>query len=122
MKQNVYDRMRKAKEEHLREMRETALISACFPDVTGIVVTMRYSNRYAPEMRRTLNFRPDSHAFFKISCLGEDCVDGGLDMTAIVTSMVGNHETLGQGALFCCNNDSESVHADMSYRISITYT
>jgi hypothetical protein len=121
MKNNVYDRMKRAREEHLHEMRETELISARFPDVSGIVVTMRYSNRFAPAMRRTLNFRPGSHAFFKVNCLGEGCVDGGLDMTGIVTSMVRNHEALAKGTLFCSNSDPAPVHADMTYRISITY-
>ena len=122
MKNNVYTRLNKAREEKKREMRETELISARYPDVSSIVVTMEYKNRLAPAMRRTLNFYPGSHAFFEISCLGDGCVDGGLDITRTLNSMIRNHDESSQGNLLCSNHNSTASHADMSYRIAITYT
>ena len=122
MKNNVYSRFNKAREEKKREMRETELISARFPDVSSIVVTMEYNNRFAPNMRRTLNFHPGSHAFFKISCLGDGCVDGGIDMTGVLTSMIRNHNESATGALHCSNSNPAVLHAGMSYQIAITYT
>ena len=105
-----------------REMRETELISARYPDVSRIVVTMEYKNRFAPTMRRTLNYRPGSHAFFKVSCLGDGCVEGGLDMTVVLAKMVRNHDESAKGNLRCSNSDPAVLHAGMSYQISITYT
>lgn len=121
MKNNVYAKRSKAREEKRRKMEEAGPISARFPGVSSIVVTMQYRKRFAPAMRRILNFLPGSHAFFKFNCLGEGCEDGGLDMTRVVTSMVRNHDTSAKGTILCSNSDTAAVHADMSYKIAIAY-
>lgn len=119
---NVYIKNNRAGEERKRQMHETKLISERFPEVSRIVVKMEYSGNSTPTMVRTLNFLPGSHAFFKMTCLGEGCDDGGLDLTGIVTSMIRNHRESGSGSLFCDGSTSNAVHSDMSYQVSITYT
>ena len=117
----MYTRNNKAREERVRQMREAELVSARFPDVSRIVVKMQYKHPKTPSMLRTLNYRPGSQAFFKMSCLGEGCVDGGLDMTRIINKMIRGHEKSVQRDIRCQNRDSEAVHANIAYKVSITY-
>jgi hypothetical protein len=117
----MFIRNNKAREERARQIRETELMSARFPSVSKIVFSVQYKKKRGPSMLRTLNFRPGSHAFFKLNCLGEECVAGGLDITGIVSSMVRNHNESASGNLHCANSEPAAVHADMSYAVSITY-
>jgi hypothetical protein len=117
----MYTRNNKAREERVRQMREADLVSARFPDVSRIVVKMQYKHPKTPSMLRTLNYRPGSQAFFKMSCLGEGCVDGGLDMTRIISKMIRGHEKSVQGDIRCQNRDPAAIHANIAYKVSITY-
>lgn len=99
-------------------MQETELISVRFPDVSKIVVTMECKNRFAPTMRRTLNFRPASHAFFRVSCLDDGCVQGGIDMKGVLTSMIRNHDESAKGDPHCSNSAPAVLHAGISRQIS----
>jgi hypothetical protein len=117
----VYTSNYRNSQERARQRLETELISIRFPEVSGIVVSMEYRNQKGPPMSRTLNYRPDNHAFFKVNCLGAGCEGGGLDMTGVLTNMIRNHDRSAKGSLHCSNGDPGASHADMSYRVSITY-
>ena len=118
----MYIKSNRAGEERKRQMQETKLISERFPDVSQVIVKMEYSGNRVPSMRRTLSFRPGNHAFFKMTCLGEGCEDGGLDFTGVVSSMISRHQESGSGNVFCDGSTSNAEHSDMSYQVSITYT
>lgn len=117
----MFSRSNKDSLERVRQMRETELIAAHFPGVSQIVVSMEYSKKRGPAMQRTLNFSPGNHAFFKLNCLGEGCVGGGLDITGVLTAMIRKHDESAAGSLHCSNSHAGTVHADMSYKVSITY-
>ncbi len=117
----MYNRKNEAREERLRQKLDAGLMSDRFPEVANIVVRMKYVKEGTTSLLRTLNFYPGSHAFFRMSCLGEGCVDGGLDLTRVITMMIRNHKTSAKGELRCENKDPSAVHADMAYEVSMKY-
>jgi len=42
-------------------------------------------------------------------------------MTRIISKMIRGHEKSVQGDIRCQNRDPEAVHADIAYKVSITY-
>lgn len=121
MKSNVYSRRNEAFEERKRQMLAAGLVSDCFPGVASIVVTMDYSRGTYSTVHRTLNFYPGNHAFFKISSLGEECEEGGLDLTRFIQKMVKSREESAKGAFKCAHKDAEPVHPNVEYEVAITY-
>lgn len=122
MKSNAYNVRNEAREERKRQMLDAGLVSEHFPDVSSIVVTMNYSRGSYPSVRRTLMFYPGSQAFFKITCLGDGCDDGGLDLTRSILRMIKSHEKSSKGELSCNNKDSAIVHPNVDYKVAITYS
>ena len=121
MNNSAYRRKNEAREALTREKNNTRLISDQFPKVAGIVVRIRYMSKGHRALKRTLNFHPESHAFFKMTCLGEGCDSGGLNLTRTITSMITNHHKSAKGEVHCINNEPSAGHADMAYNISIKY-
>jgi hypothetical protein len=121
MRRNMYNRKNEAREERLRQKLDAGLISDRFPEVSNIVVKMKYVSEGATSLLRTLNFYPESSAFFRMSCLGEGCDGGGLDLTRVITTMIRNHKTSAKGELGCENKDPAAVHADIAYEVSLKY-
>ena len=117
----MYNRKNEAREERLRLKLDAGLMSDRFPEVSHIVVKMKYVKEGATSLLRTLNFQPESYAFFRMSCLGEGCVDGGLDLTKVITTMIRSHKTTAKGQLRCGNTDPAAVHADIAYEVSMKY-
>lgn len=122
MMNSSYKKKNELKEATRREKESTKLVSDRFPGVAGIVIKIRYKSRGADSMMRTLNFYPESHAFFKMSCLGEGCEGGGLNLTRAVSTVIRNQQKSAKGDVRCINNDPDAEHADMSYNISVEYT
>jgi hypothetical protein len=121
MKANIYNMRNAAREERKRQIAAAGLVSGCFPDVASIVVTMNYSRGTFPSVLRTVNFYPGSQAFFRISCLGEGCDDGGLDLSGVMQRMIKRHEKSAKGVLHCENRDEAIVHPSVDYEVAITY-
>lgn len=121
MRSSAYSMRNEAREERKRQMLAAGLVADLFPDVQSIVVTMNYGRGSYSAVFRTLNFYPGSHAFFKISCLGEGCDDGGLDLTKSIHRMIGSHEKSARGELSCANKNSAIVHPSVDYEVAITY-
>lgn len=110
-----------AREELKRETLAAGLMAERFPAVSSIVVTMNYQRGRTSALLRTVNFLPASPAFFRISCLGEGCEGGGLDLTWVIGSMIRRGERASKGELRCLNQDPAILHADVAYQVAITY-
>jgi hypothetical protein len=122
MKPNVYSRRKEAWEERKRQMLAAGLISDRFPDVSSIVVTMDYSRGTFSSVHRTMNFYPGSPAFFKISSMGEESDEGGLDLTRFIHKMIGSHERSAKGAFNGDRKDPAIAHPNVDYEVAITYS
>ena len=122
MKSNVYTVRNEAREERKRQALAAGLVVDRFPGVSSIVVTMHYSSGGFSPVLRTLHFNPGSPAFFRISCLGEGCDDGGLDLTNPIQRLVRSRERSAKGALSCDRNDSSIVHPIVDYEVAVTYS
>ncbi len=122
MKSNGFNTKNVAREERKRQVAAAGLVSGIFPDVESIVVTMNYCRGPFPAVLRTLNFYPGSQAFFKVSCLGDGCDDGGLDLTDVMQRMIKGRRKTAKGKLSCDNKDEAIVHPTVEYEVAITYT
>jgi hypothetical protein len=112
---------REAYVERQREESAAGLMSDRFPDVSSIVVTMNYKGNRATSLLRTVNFVAGSPACFRISCLGEGCERGALDLTWVIQRMIRGHKRSAKGELGCENRDPAVQHADVDYGVTITY-
>ncbi len=107
--------------ERMQQKRDAGSMSKNFPGVAGIVINMTYSQKGIRSILRTVNLFPGSDAFFRVDCLSRDCVDGGFDLTHVITTMIKNHRAETKGALNCESSDSPA-HSDIVYNIAIKYT
>ena len=110
-----------ARQARIQEEREAGSVAERFPGVEKIVVTMTYWQRGIKSIVRNRWFSPSRFAFFKISCLSKDCVDGGFDMSRIITDMVRSHSRVRNGELDCEGNDPKACPAHVAYEIAIAY-
>jgi len=117
------------KKQDKQEKIDAGLVSERFPDVSGIVIQMKYyRGKLSPlpnpvQMLRTINFFPTSYAYFHMGCLTKECVKGGFDLASVVGSMVKSHKKMGKGDMFCGRKNSSvhSHHTSISYEIGIQY-
>ena len=109
------------KQELMQQRREAGSVASHFPEVANIVMRMTYNQRGAKSILRTFHFTPGSYAFFIVNCLRQDCIDGGFDLTQIITSMVRNRRMEGKGSLSCTGTDSSTNHSDIVYEVTIQY-
>jgi hypothetical protein len=56
-----------------------------------------------------------------MSCLSRDCVDGGFDMSRIITEMIRSRSRARTGELDCEGNESKACPAHVAYEIVIAY-
>ena len=122
-KQNYVERMELNKQQKII----SGLVSERFPEVSSIVIRMTYYHKAVNPvlMVRTVNVIPTSYAYFNMDCLMKDCVDGGFDLTSVITDMVKHHKKLEKGKLVCSGNGKDhalaSDHASITYEIKIQY-
>jgi len=122
-KQNYVERMELNKQQKII----SGLVSERFPEVSGIVIRMTYYHKAVNPvlMVRTVNIIPTSYAYFNMDCMIKDCVDGGFDLTSVITDMVKHHKKLEKGKLVCSGNGKDhalaSDHASITYEIKIQY-
>jgi len=110
------------KQEMIQQRQDAGFIAANFPEVVDINMHMTYNQKGAKSILRNFHFTPDSYAFFRINCLRKDCVDGGFDLTQVITAMIRNRRMEAQGAISCEGTDSSTNHSDITYDIAIQYT
>lgn len=101
------------------------LVSERFPEVSDIVIHMTYYQKGVNPilMVRIVNFFPTGHAYFNMDCMIKGCVDGGFDLTPVITKMIKNRKRSGKGKL-ACNGKGDSIasdHASIAYEITIKY-
>ncbi|MDA8433363.1 MAG: hypothetical protein M0Z60_10445 [Nitrospiraceae bacterium] len=101
---------------------DAGLVAAQFPQVAQIVVNMTYNQKGIKQaLARTVNFFPSSYAFFRVDCLSKDCLDGGFDLTPVITGMIGNRKKVAKGDLSCEGESPSSGHSAIIYEVSIQY-
>ncbi|HAM53841.1 MAG TPA: hypothetical protein DCP92_25280 [Nitrospiraceae bacterium] len=119
---NSANNKKEARAERLQQKIDAGYMSAHFPDVLSIVISMTYNQRgIAKGLPRTVNFFPGSYALFKITCLSKECVDGGFDFTNIITTMIGNRKKAAKGELGCEGNGPSPDHSAITYEVAIQY-
>jgi hypothetical protein len=114
--------IREQMQERTKLKHEAGSIATHFPEVAKIVMKMTYSQKGSNSILRTFYYNPSSSAFFMINCLRKDCVDGGFDLTKVVSAMIKNHTVETKGELTCKGTDSLTNHSDIVYKITIQYT
>ena len=117
--------MNESKKERARLKQEAGLISGRFPGVSSIVVDMKHHKQGTSStlLSRTLNFSPDSFAYFHIECLNQDCKDcsGEFNLDKIISLMVRKRTLSSEGELDCRENGTASSHINVSYKVTIQY-
>ena len=102
---------------------DAGLVDAQFPEVRGIVINMIYNQKgIQKSLPRVVNFFPSSHALFRIDCLNKECVDGGFDLTQIITGMIRNRKEAAKGDLSCEGDSPSADHSNITYEVSIQYS
>jgi hypothetical protein len=122
MNNNKHTAMMERKQEMMRQRVEAGSVATRFPEVTSIIMNMTYNQKGTRSILRTFNFTPDSYAFFLVNCLRQDCVDGGFDLTHVITTMIRNRKEDAKGTLSCKGADSSTSHSDIVYEVAIQYT
>jgi hypothetical protein len=117
----MFNRNNQTEEERKQERLDAGFISKHFPAVASIVISMTYKQKGSKSLLRTLSFSPDSYAFFKVTCLSDDCVDGGFNLTQIISSMIRNNSEVSKGELGCDDSGPRPDHSNIVYEIAIQY-
>jgi hypothetical protein len=121
-RRNMWSRNNQASIERNQRRLDAGIMSRHYPEVASIVISMMYKQKGpADPIRRILNFSPGSYAFFRVDCLSDDCVDGGFDMSWIITSMIRNRSELSNGELGCDDSGPRADHSNIAYEIAIQY-
>jgi hypothetical protein len=115
-------KMTMAKAERKQQEAEAGIVSAHFPEVASVVVSMTYKQMGVLEpFQRTVNFFPSSYAIFMVNCLNEGCVGGGFDFSRIVTTMVRDLKSASRGKLRCKGCGPNADFSNVVYEIAIRY-
>ncbi|MEJ2695533.1 MAG: hypothetical protein P8013_02690 [Candidatus Sulfobium sp.] len=122
MNNSMYTRKNEMRKERRQQKVDAGLVKERFPEVAAIVVNMTYNQRgLQKSLPRVVNFFPDSSALFIIDCLNKDCVDGGFDLTQIITATIIDRRKSVKGDL-CCEGEGPSAgHSTIAYEVSIRY-
>jgi hypothetical protein len=122
MNYSVNNRKSAARIERQQQKVDAGLMDVQFPEVAGIVISMMYNQRgIQKSLPRVVNFFPGSYALFRVDCLNKECVDGGFDMTQIITGMIRNRREVAKGDLSCEGEGPSAGHSTIAYEVSIQY-
>ena len=122
MKYNANSRKNAARNERLHQRVEAGFVAAHFPEVKNIVINMLYNQvGLNKALLRTVNFFPDSYAFFRVDCVNRDCADGGFDLTQVINKMVLKRKEAAKGELSCEGNGPSAGHSAITYEVAIQY-
>ncbi|MCL5024332.1 MAG: hypothetical protein M1497_13400 [Nitrospirae bacterium] len=120
-KQNYLARMELNRQNRLA----TGPLSERFPQVSGIMISMTYYQKGVNPvlMLRTIHLLPSDSAYFNMECMIKGCVDGGFDLTPVVTNMVKARKKTGKGRIECLGKTENHTgdHASVEYEIGIRY-
>ena len=122
MNNTMNSRRNASRKERMQQRLDAGFVEAVFPGVASIAVSMIYSQRgIAKALPRTVNFFPSSYALFRVDCLNKNCIDGGFDLTEVITSMVGNRKKKEKGELSCDGEGVSGGHSTIVYEVAIEY-
>jgi hypothetical protein len=122
MNNSMNSRKNAARVERQQRKVDAGVMVAQFPEVASIVISMMYIQKgIQKSLPRVVNFFPGSYALFRIDCLNKECVDGGFDLTQVITGMIRNRKQAATGDL-CCGGDGPSAdHSKIVYEVAIQY-
>ena len=106
----------------MRQRLDAGSMADHFPEVASIDIRMTYNQKGIKSLLRTFSFSPGSYAFFRVDCLSKECVDGGFDLTHVITGMIRNRREAAKGELNCEGESSAADHAAIVYEVAILYT
>ncbi|MFZ3123488.1 MAG: hypothetical protein WA104_09060 [Thermodesulfovibrionales bacterium] len=122
MNSSMNSRKSAARAEKLQQRIGAGFVAKHFPEVASIVINMTYNQRgIQKSLPRIVNFFPSSYALFRVHCLSKGCVDGGFDLTQIITAMIRNRRETAKGDLSCEGNPSPE-HSAIVYEVAIQYS
>lgn len=108
--------------ERAQKRIDADIIAAQYPEVLNIIVNMTYSQKGMRNgLIRTMQYLPNSYAFFYVNCLSKECSDGGFDFSQVIASMIRNHREAATGKLSCEGSDLSNDHSGIVYEVSIKY-
>jgi hypothetical protein len=111
-----------ARAERQQRKIDAGFVAARFPEVASIAVTMTYNQRGTQQsLSRVVHFFPGSYALFRIDCLTRECVDGGFDLTQVITGMIRNRRDAATGNLSCEGEGPSANHSTIDYEVAIRY-
>ncbi len=123
MNNSANSRKNAARMERRQRKIDAGFMVAHFPEVSGIVINMIYNQKgIQKSLPRVVNFFPGSSALFRIDCLNKECVDGGFDLTQVITGMIRNRRVAAKGNLSCEGNTPSADHSTITYEVSVQYT
>ena len=123
MNNSMNTRKNTARMEKQQRKLDAGFVQAQFPEVAGIVVNMIYNQRgIQKSLPRVVNFFPGSSALFRIDCLNKECIDGGFDLTQVITGMIRNRRAAAKGDLSCEGDGPSAEHSTIAYEVAIKYT
>jgi hypothetical protein len=121
----TYREMCEARKEKMQQRQNSDLISVRFPGVSSIIVAMEHHKKGMDGilLSRTLNFSPETHAYFRAECLNRECRDctDGFDLEQVIVSMIGGHASSRKGELYCEGNSLTSGSVNITYNVTIRY-
>jgi hypothetical protein len=122
MNANINHKKNTARIERQQRKLDAGFMSVQFPEVTGIVINMIYSQRgMLKSLPRVINFFPGSSALFRVDCLNKECVSGGFDLTQVITGMIRNRREAAKGKLSCGGDGPSTGHSTIVYEVAIQY-
>jgi hypothetical protein len=108
--------------ERMQQRLDAGCMADLFPEVAGIDIRMTYNQQGIKSLLRTFSYSPGSYAYFKVDCLSKDCVDGGFDLTQVITGMIRKRREAAKGELSCGGDGPEADHSAIAYEVAIHYT
>lgn len=122
MNNSMNSRRNAARIERQQRKIDAGFVEAQFPEVTGIVISMIYNQKgIQKSLPRVINFYPGSYALFRVDCLNKECVDGGFDLTQVITGMIRNRRESAKGDLSCKGDHPSASHSTIAYEVAIQY-
>src|SRR5512135_1635145 len=101
--------------ERMQQRLDAGSMADHFPEVASIDIRMTYNQKGIKSLLRTFSFSPGSYAFFRVDCLSKDCVDGGFDLTHVITGMIRGRRVAAKGDLSCEGNGTPADHSGIIY-------
>jgi hypothetical protein len=121
MNNSMNSRKNAARAERLQRRIDAGFVDKHFPEVASIVINMMYNQKgIQKSLPRIVNFFPSSYALFRVDCLSRGCVDGGFDLTQVITAMIRNRRETTKGDL-SCEGGSSHDHSAIVYEVTIQY-